>query len=126
MALGFGLGAAGYALLALIVGPQTPYAWFLPGMIFIPVGIGLAIPAMTEAVLASVDRTRSGIASGVLNTARQAGGAIGVAVFGTLVARGAGALVPGVRGALIASAAILGLTALIAGVGVQARAIHRR
>lgn len=47
-------------------------------------GMGLAVPAMTTTVLASVERARAGTASAVLNTARQAGGAIGVATFGAL------------------------------------------
>jgi hypothetical protein len=39
----------------------------------------------TTAILSSVDRTRSGTASAVLNAARQVGGAIGVATFGGFV-----------------------------------------
>jgi MFS transporter, DHA2 family, methylenomycin A resistance protein len=50
-----------------------------------PAGMGLAVPAMTTAILSSVDRGRSGTASAVLNAARQVGGAIGVAAFGALV-----------------------------------------
>ena len=57
----------------------------LPGFVLIPAGIGLAVPAMTTAILSSVDRDWSGTASAVLNAARQVGGAIGVAVFGALV-----------------------------------------
>jgi DHA2 family methylenomycin A resistance protein-like MFS transporter len=45
----------------------------------------LAMPAMTAAVMAASDRDRPGLASGVLNTARQTGGALGVAVLGTLL-----------------------------------------
>jgi len=41
---------------------------------------------MTTALLASVEKERSGIASGVLNTVRQAGGALGVAVLGSFLA----------------------------------------
>jgi DHA2 family methylenomycin A resistance protein-like MFS transporter len=47
--------------------------------------MGLAVPAMTTAILASVDRASSGTASAVLNAARQVGGAIGVAAFGACV-----------------------------------------
>ena len=48
-------------------------------------GIALTIPTMTNATLSSVDASRAGIASGVLNSARQVGGMLGVAVFGYLV-----------------------------------------
>jgi DHA2 family methylenomycin A resistance protein-like MFS transporter len=39
---------------------------------------------MTTAILSATDRADSGIASAVLNAARQVGGAIGVAAFGAL------------------------------------------
>jgi len=41
---------------------------------------------MTASLLGSVDRTRSGIAAGTLNSARQTGRMIGVALFGSLIA----------------------------------------
>jgi len=47
--------------------------------------MGLAVPAMTTAILSSADRTKSGTVSAVLNAARQVGGALGVAAFGALV-----------------------------------------
>lgn len=43
---------------------------------------------MTSALLGSVPSERGGIASGILNTVRQAAGAMGVAVFGALVGDG--------------------------------------
>jgi DHA2 family methylenomycin A resistance protein-like MFS transporter len=68
---------------------------------------------MTTAVLASVEKQRAGTASAVLNTARQAGGAVGVAAFGALVS-GAGAahIVLGMQMATAISACLL-LTALV-------------
>ena len=49
-------------------------------------GMGLIVPAMTAAALGSVAPAQSGIAAGVLNTARQAGGVVGVALTGLLLA----------------------------------------
>lgn len=75
-------------------------------------GLGLLVPPLTSMLLSSVDKARSGIASGVLNSARQTGSVIGVALFGTLIAKDATFMV-GVRtalglavGLLLASAAI--------------------
>ena len=47
--------------------------------------ISLAMPAMTAAVVGAAGPEHAGVASGVLNTARQAGGALGVAVLGSLL-----------------------------------------
>jgi DHA2 family methylenomycin A resistance protein-like MFS transporter len=104
--------ALGYGLLHL-AGATTPLIGLLVPFLLIPAGMGLAVPAMTTAVLASVERQRAGTASAVLNTARQAGGAVGVAAFGALVS-GAGAahIVFGMQVATAISAALL-LTALV-------------
>jgi MFS transporter, DHA2 family, methylenomycin A resistance protein len=84
MILGGLIGAAGYALLVRL-GSQSTLLDMLPGFILIPAGMGLAVPAMTTAILSTIERARSGTASAVLNAARQVGGAIGVAAFGALV-----------------------------------------
>lgn len=55
-------------------------------MIAIGLGAGLTIPAATAALIGTVERSRIGIAAGVLNSARQTGVALGVAIFGALVA----------------------------------------
>ncbi|SOF00591.1 Major Facilitator Superfamily protein [Burkholderia sp. OK233] len=73
----------GYGLLHF-VDASTPLVGLLLPFLLIPSGMGLAVPAMTTAVLASVEAKRAGTASAVLNTARQAGGAVGVAAFGAL------------------------------------------
>jgi MFS transporter, DHA2 family, methylenomycin A resistance protein len=44
------------------------------------------MPPVTAVLLNSVPGHRSGVASGVFNTSRQAGGALAVAVFGALLA----------------------------------------
>ncbi len=46
----------------------------------------LAMPAMTAVVVGSAGREHAGVASGILNAARQAGGALGVALLGALLA----------------------------------------
>jgi len=85
MVAGALIATLGYGLLHGIDANSPLWALFVP-FVLIPSGMGLAVPAMTTAVLASTDARRSGIASAVLNTARQAGGAVGVAAFGALAA----------------------------------------
>jgi DHA2 family methylenomycin A resistance protein-like MFS transporter len=106
MAGGLAIGAAGFALLALTVTPAAAYARLLPGMLLIPVGIGIAVPAMTATILSAVERGKSGMASGVLNTVRQVGGAIGIALFGAAASGAPAALAAGLRDALWAAALV--------------------
>jgi DHA2 family methylenomycin A resistance protein-like MFS transporter len=62
--------------------------------------------------MGSVDRRRSGIAAGTLNTTRQTGSVLGVAVFGTLVASG-GSFVAGFHIALVISIVLIGVGMLL-------------
>ncbi len=87
MVLGALVAAAGYALLGSLGTVRgATFIDMLPGLALIPAGMGLAVPAMTTSILGSVQRHETGIASAVLNAARQVGGAMGVAVFGSMAA----------------------------------------
>ena len=124
MVVGLLIAAVGYWLLHGL-DTAVPYSAMLPGLLVIPLGIGLAVPAMTTALLSSVPRSRSGIASGVLNTVRQAGGAIGVALFGSLLAQGA---VHGIQLAFVASVVGAAAAAIVALLGIRpqsSRTVHR-
>jgi DHA2 family methylenomycin A resistance protein-like MFS transporter len=114
MILGALIGALGYGLLNRL-GDQSTFFDMLPGFILIPAGIGLAVPAMTTAILSSVDRARSGTASAVLNAARQVGGAIGVAAFGALVSGvQAKQIISGLNVAALSAAALLIVATILA------------
>jgi MFS transporter, DHA2 family, methylenomycin A resistance protein len=83
IAAGAALAAAGCAGL-LGVGAETPYAAMAGQLVAVGAGVGLVVPLMTSELLGSVDRSRSGLASGTLNTMRQTGSVIGVALLGAL------------------------------------------
>ncbi|HEV2483110.1 MAG TPA: MFS transporter [Puia sp.] len=106
------VSAAGFALLVL-AREHTPYWVLLPAFFGLPLGMGTAVPAMTTGVLATVDRNRSGIASAVLNTTRQAAGAVGVAVFGAMAAGGKEAIVSAIMESALISAGCMSLYFLI-------------
>ncbi|OAJ63002.1 MFS transporter [Paraburkholderia ginsengiterrae] len=108
----------GYGLLHF-VDANTPIAGLLLPFLLIPSGMGLAVPAMTTAVLASAEAQRAGTASAVLNTARQAGGAVGVAAFGALACGAAATQI--VAGMQVATAVSVGL--LMLG-GALSRFVH--
>jgi EmrB/QacA subfamily drug resistance transporter len=63
----------------------TTYAGTVAGMIMLGVGAGLAIPAVTGAVMGSLPRRHTGIGSATNGAFLQIGGAIGVAVIGSVL-----------------------------------------
>lgn len=110
---GLVLSVIGFAGL-LIAQAHTPYWQLSIPFIIIPMGMGLAVPAMTTGILACVTKTRSGTASAVLNTTRQAAGAMGVAVFGAMANGNAAAIVHAISvSALISVGGMIGVTLLI-------------
>jgi DHA2 family methylenomycin A resistance protein-like MFS transporter len=115
MVIGLFAGGVGYWLLRHL-DATTPYAAILPGLVVIPLGVGLAVPLMTSALLSTVPRARSGMASGVLNTVRQAGGGIGVALFGALMADHG---IPGVQSVFALSSGLMACAVVIPGFGVR-------
>jgi DHA2 family methylenomycin A resistance protein-like MFS transporter len=87
------------------------YAAMVLPLLALGYGLGVIVPAMAAALLGSVETSWSGIAAGTLNTARQTGSVIGVALFGSLVG---GDVTSGLRVTLAISAA---LALIVAGLG---------
>ena len=81
------------ALLCMSVGlvwfsfvPSTSESWFdylimVPGLLLIGVGIGAVFPSINVGAMGSVSGPELGLASGIVNTARQLGAAFGVALL---------------------------------------------
>ncbi len=82
MVAGLLLAACGVGLLAVV---RSPGGIVLGSMLLAL--CSLAMPAMTAAAVGAVEPRRAGLASGILNAARQSGGAFGVAVLGSLIGR---------------------------------------
>ena len=81
---GLATAAAGLALVSQ-VGTHTPYAGvLLAGLLVLPVGIGLVFSGATVAAVDGVPDSRAGLASGVVNTAMEAGPTIGLALLVSL------------------------------------------
>jgi DHA2 family methylenomycin A resistance protein-like MFS transporter len=117
MLAGLMLGVAGFAGL-IAAGESTEYVLLVPALVAAGFGMALTMPAATAAVIESAPAERAGIASGVLNAGRQAGGAIGVALLGTLIS--SGAFVPGLHVAMAVSAGAFAVAAVVAAVTVEA------
>ena len=58
----------------------------LPGFVLIGVGMGFSFVPISIAALAGVPRSEAGLASGLINTSQQVGGALGIAVLSTVAA----------------------------------------
>ncbi|WP_086847450.1 MFS transporter [Amycolatopsis kentuckyensis] len=85
MVTGLALGALGMLNL-LLLNETSGYPALLPTLLGLGIGMGLLTTAVVTAAVGGIPPERAGVASGVNNTARQAGGALGVAVLGTAVA----------------------------------------
>ena len=102
--LPLGIGAAvsvAGALVLLGVDATSPYGVLMAGLGLNGLGGGLAIPAVTAAVMGSAPPALAGIASATLNAGRQLGGVLGVAVLGGLAAGGGRVEVAGMHEAVL-------------------------
>lgn len=100
--------AAAGQLCTFLVPTTWSYLRLLPALAALGVGIALFTTAVVTAAIRAVPPERSGLASGMNNTARQAGTALGVAVFGAVAgsAHPASSFVAGMHHAGIAGAAL--------------------
>jgi len=64
----------------------------LPAMLLLGVGAGLVFPALMTLAMSGATREDSGLASGLVNTTQQVGGALGLAVLATLATTRTGTL----------------------------------
>ncbi|HVU92701.1 MAG TPA: MFS transporter [Jatrophihabitans sp.] len=112
LALGALLTAAGAVLLA--AASSSASAWDLaPGLALVGFGIGLVLVPLSAMVLAGTDPAQAGAAAGVLATAQQVGGAVGVAMIG-VVFFAAGSLEHAFVVSLLVVAGLTVLTAALA------------
>ncbi len=91
----------------------------LPGFLLIAVGIGFSFVPISIAALAGVHPAEAGLASGLINTSQQIGGALGIAALSTIAtSRTSGKLAEGLA---LKPALVDGFTlAFLVGVGIAA------
>jgi EmrB/QacA subfamily drug resistance transporter len=83
---GLVLIAAGLALFARAPVGGSYVRDVLPVMILLSVGVGSSFPALMTLAMSGATREDAGLASGLVNTSMQVGGALGLAVLATLSA----------------------------------------
>ncbi len=113
MLVGLTLGGAG--LLGLMAtGVHSAYGLLVLPFLAVGFGMSVTMPAATAATMQAAPVEHGGIASGVLNSARQVGGVLGVALLGTLVVAHRSSFIQGLHvGMLIAGSAFLLGAALV-------------
>ncbi|MFL5894999.1 MAG: MFS transporter, partial [Thermoleophilaceae bacterium] len=83
---GIGLASVGMFLLTALPWHGSYASDLLPGLLFIAVGMGMVFVPITLMATTGVEGDDQGLASGLLNTAQQVGGALGLAVLSTVAA----------------------------------------
>lgn len=97
-------------LVLLYVDDSTPP--LLVAVLLVPMALGcaLTVPPLTAVMMDAVTAERAGLAAGVLNSARQVAGGLGIAVFGALVSAD---FTTGLRESLAISATLFAATAFL-------------
>jgi len=86
-AVAIGLSMVAAAMYSfLFTGTETSYLELLPIMGLMAAGMATCIPSMTGSIMSAVPLGRAGVGSAMNDTTRELGGALGVAVLGSLVA----------------------------------------
>jgi EmrB/QacA subfamily drug resistance transporter len=123
--VGSGMGLVAGSLLLFSRLDQASGFWnIFPGLILGGIGMALTMTPTTAAAMGSVAVDKAGVGSAVLNSMRQVGGALGIAIMGAIVAaaihvaptspQAPGQFVTGFQHALEVAAAIAAAGALVA------------
>ncbi len=80
--------AAGLVMLGIFSTADGGYLTVLPGLLTLGLGVGLSMSPGTTAITASLPQEHQGVASALNDTVREFGGALGVALIGSLLSAG--------------------------------------
>ena len=106
----------GLAQIAVVSTGSATYPSELPGMLLVGLGAGLLVPAAIDSVLGAVTQADAGVGSAANSTAMQIGGAIGVAVIGSVLStRYRGAMQQAIAGRPVPAAAAHAILGSIGG-----------
>jgi EmrB/QacA subfamily drug resistance transporter len=133
LASGLLISTAGLLLITRVSGDSDYAGHVLPAMIVMGIGLGMSFVPVTIAGTNGVPPQDSGLASGVLNTMTQVGGALGLAILTSIStprindALGAGsslrdALTHAFKGGFVAAASMCALALIVAVAGLPGRA----
>ncbi|MFE0374097.1 MFS transporter [Streptomyces inhibens] len=108
--IGLLLTGAGVLLSYVLLDHGSGWAALVPGLAVSGLGIGTAMPVLVSAALGAAPPQRAGMASGAVNTFRQLGYALGIAILGTVFTTALHGLRPGASPKAVDAAYVSGLT----------------
>jgi len=80
---GFAFIVAGFVLMSF-VDPDTPYVFIAVALVLLGIGMGITVAPATGSIMAAVPLNKAGVGSAVNDTTREVGGALGIAVLGSI------------------------------------------
>jgi MFS transporter, DHA2 family, multidrug resistance protein len=84
MAVGLAIVAGGFAMLSTL-SPDTPYVVIAGALALLGAGMAITVAPATGEIMTSVPMSKAGVGSAVNDTTRELGGALGIALMGTIV-----------------------------------------
>jgi len=99
------------ALLAVSTGPD--HVLLAAALVLAGTGLGFAVPSVIVVLLDAIPADQAGMGAGLLNSSRQVGGTLAVAVFGALISHRASFL-PGMRASLLIAVVVLAAASMAA------------
>jgi fucose permease len=88
MILGVTIFAVGLATMGLQASVEGGYLSVLPGLLLIGLGMGLTMTPATQAITETLPADKQGVASALNDTSRELGGAVGIALLGSVLSAG--------------------------------------
>jgi len=85
VALGIMIAAGGLLFMSQMYEVDTAYSTVVVGQIILASGMGFAMSPATDSIMGSVPVNKAGVGSAMNDTTRQLGGALGIAVLGTIM-----------------------------------------
>lgn len=110
----------------LLTGASSDAAYvsdLLPGLLLVGLGVGLVFVSISVTAMSEIPGERAGLASGLMTTGHEIGGAFGISIFSAIaLASGAGgaAFANGYGESALAGAILAGVLALVAVVAIPA------
>lgn len=94
------LVAVGLALMAVLADAEGGYLPLLPGLLVLGAGMGMVMTPSTAAITGSLPAQEQGVASALNDTVRELGGALGIALIGSVLSAGYRSAVSGAAAGL--------------------------